>query len=67
MIATIIHIAKGSESIEYIEELLSKKSRKYAPPTFMPNGLYLTNIKYDDKWKFPILNNKVNILSFKDD
>ena len=63
MIATIIHIAKGSESLEYISELLTKKNRKYAPPTFMPNGLYLTNIKYDEKWKFPISNNKVNILS----
>ena len=63
MIATIIHIAKGSEPLEYISELLTKKNRKYAPPTFMPNGLYLTNIKYDEKWKFPISNNKVNILS----
>ena len=46
---------------------LQKKNRKYAPPTFMPNGLYLTNIKYDEKWKFPISNNKVNILSTNDD
>jgi tRNA pseudouridine38-40 synthase len=67
MIATIIHVAKGSESLEYISELLTKKNRKYAPPTFMPNGLYLTNIKYDGKWNFPISNNKVNILSTNND
>ena len=67
MIATIIHIAKGSEPLEYIDELFAKKNRKYAPPTFMSNGLYLTNIKYDDKWNFPISNNKVNFFSANDD
>ena len=63
MIATIIHIAKGADQLEFIDELLIKKNRMYAPATFMPNGLYLANIKYDIKWKFPTKQNKVNIFN----
>jgi len=61
MIATLIVIARKEKELSYIDELFTKKDRRLAPPTFMPNGLYLTNIKYDDAWKIPQSNNSVNI------
>lgn len=66
MIAAIIHVAKSECSADYIDELLMKRDRCFAPPTFMPNGLYLTNIKYDDAWDFPIFKNKINIININD-
>jgi len=66
IIATIIHVSRGVDNIKFIDDLLLKKNRIYAPATFMSNGLYLTNIKYDDKWKLPISNNKVNIFNSND-
>jgi|TARA_B110000879_G_C11155344_1_gene506606 tRNA pseudouridine38-40 synthase len=66
MIAAVIHVAKNEDSVGFIDDLLSKKDRTLAPPTFMPNGLYLSNIKYDNKWKLPQINNSVNIFSKND-
>ena len=61
MLATIITIARGEKDLNYIDELFEKKDRSLTPPTFMPNGLYLTNIKYDSSWNLPQLKNSLNI------
>lgn len=53
MVGALVYIGKGSYPPEFIEELLRRKDRKLAPPTFSPDGLYLTGIGYDDKWKLP--------------
>jgi tRNA pseudouridine38-40 synthase len=61
MIATIIDVAKKEMSIDYIDTLFQKKDRSLTPATFSPNGLYLTNIKYDKIWGFPDNLNTLNI------
>jgi len=61
MIATIIDVAKKEMSIDYIDTLFQKKDRSLTPATFSPNGLYLTNIKYDKIWCFPNTLNTLNI------
>ena len=61
MIATIISVAKKEMSIDYIDTLFQNKDRSLTPATFSPNGLYLTNIKYDKIWDFPDKLNTVNI------
>jgi len=61
MIATIIDVAKKEMSIDYIDTLFQKKDRSLTPATFSPNGLYLTNIKYDKIWGFPDSLNTLNI------
>ena len=61
MIATIIDVAKKEMSIDYINTLFQKKDRTLTPATFSPNGLYLTNIKYDKVWDFPDTLNTLNI------
>lgn len=59
MIGAIILVGRELKAPDFISLLLTEKDRKKAPPTFMPNGLYLTNIKYDDKWGLPKASNKL--------
>ena len=61
MIATIIKVARKEISIDHIDTLFQKKDRSLTPATFSPNGLYLTNIKYDKTWGFPNQLNTLNI------
>ena len=50
MIATIIYVGRNEMDLDYIDTLFKKKDRSLTPATFSPNGLYLTNIKYDKIW-----------------
>ena len=59
MMGAIILVGRELKGPNFIDLLLTQKDRSKAPPTFMPNGLYLTNIKYDDKWGLPTANNKL--------
>ncbi|MDC0422751.1 tRNA pseudouridine(38-40) synthase TruA [Methylophilaceae bacterium] len=59
MIGAIILVGRELKAPDFIDLLLTQKDRSKAPPTFMPNGLYLTNIKYDDKWGLPEAENKL--------
>jgi tRNA pseudouridine38-40 synthase len=34
-------------------EVLEGRDRKFAAPTFAPDGLYLRHITYDPKWQLP--------------
>ena len=61
MIATMINVAKNEMSINFIDTLFQNKDRSLTPATFSPNGLYLTNIKYDKIWGIPDKLNTLNI------
>jgi len=61
IIATIINIGRREIEVDYIDTLIKKKDRSLAPATFSPNGLYLTNIKYDKIYSFPDTENTLNI------
>ena len=61
MMAVIILIGRGEKDIDFIDELFLENDRSKAPPTFMPNGLYLSNIKYDNHWDLPQEPNSLNI------
>jgi tRNA pseudouridine38-40 synthase len=54
MIGALIYIGKGAYPPSYIKELLQKRDRTLSPPTFSPNGLYLTGVGYDAKWGLPL-------------
>jgi len=59
--AVIILIGRGEKDVDFVDELFLEKDRSKAPPTFMPNGLYLSNIKYDNHWDLPQEPNSLNI------
>ena len=61
MMGTIIKVGCGAIDADHIDYLLQQNDRRLVPATFSPNGLYLTNIRYDSKWRLPKTNNKVSI------
>ena len=64
MMGAIILVGRDVKPVDFIDFLLAQKDRTLAPPTFMPNGLYLTNIKYDAKWGLPESDNKLKFLGY---
>ena len=61
MMGTILKVGYGSIDISQVEFLLKQNDRRLVPPTFSPNGLYLTNIRYDSKYGLPDMDNKIKI------
>ncbi len=59
MMSVILDIANEKREINYIDYLFDVKDRSKASNTFSPNGLYLTNIVYDESFNIPTLNNKI--------
>ncbi|AOX99194.1 tRNA pseudouridine(38-40) synthase TruA [Jeongeupia sp. USM3] len=46
IMGALLHVAKGNEAPEWIDTLLAARERAVAPPTFMPDGLYLAGVSY---------------------
>jgi len=62
MIGALIYIGNGKHMPAYIQTLLKQKDRTQAPPTFSPNGLYLTGVDYEDKWGLPNTRDSLSLL-----
>ncbi len=50
LMGALLHVAKGNERPEWILEALGWRDRKLAPPTFMPDGLYLAGVSYPEEF-----------------
>lgn len=46
IMGTLLHIGKHNQSIQWVKTLLAYRDRQKAPPTFMPDGLYLSGVSY---------------------
>ena len=46
MVGALIFVGKGTLSLAEFVQMVDACSRKYAPPTFMPDGLYLVGVEY---------------------
>lgn len=53
MVGALVYVGKGNHAPHFIQELLQGRDRKLAPPTFAPDGLYLTGVGYLEKWQLP--------------
>jgi tRNA pseudouridine38-40 synthase len=53
MVGALIYIGNGKQASDSMLYLLEAKDRKKSPPTFSPNGLYLSGVQYDVKWGLP--------------
>ncbi len=62
MVGALIYVGKGKHPPEWIKSLLEKKNRTLSPPTFSPNGLYLTGVVYDAKYSLPNTQRQLNLL-----
>jgi len=62
MVGALIYIGKGKHPPAYIKELLQARDRTKSPPTFMPDGLYLTGVEYEVAWNLPNTQRHLNLL-----
>ena len=53
LVGALVHIGKGGAGPSLMADLLAQKNRTLAPPTFMPDGLYLSGVDYDVAWGLP--------------
>jgi tRNA pseudouridine38-40 synthase len=54
MVGALVYVGKGRYPPEWMAELLTSRDRRLAPPTFAPDGLYLTGVGYDPQWGLPV-------------
>ncbi|MCG7657475.1 tRNA pseudouridine(38-40) synthase TruA [Wielerella bovis] len=50
IVGALVYVGCGRMSVNEFAELLALRSRLTAPPTFMPDGLYLTGVDYPPEW-----------------
>lgn len=53
MVGALIYVGKGKDAPGHVAELLQLRDRTQSPPTFAPDGLYLTGVGYADSWGLP--------------
>ena len=57
IMGALVYVGSGKLDIEDFAGLIAEKSRLKAPPTFMPDGLYLTGVDYPESFgiqTFPV-------------
>ncbi|MDO4434256.1 MAG: tRNA pseudouridine(38-40) synthase TruA [Alysiella sp.] len=50
IMGALVYVGSGRLGVADFADLLAAQSRLLAPPTFMPDGLYLTGVDYPEKW-----------------
>jgi tRNA pseudouridine38-40 synthase len=53
MVGTLVYVGNGKHPPSWMAELLASKNRTLAPPTFTPDGLYLTGVVYPAGFGLP--------------
>jgi tRNA pseudouridine38-40 synthase len=62
MVGALIYVGVGKQSPESIQRLLNQADRTQSPPTFSPNGLYLSGVSYGPQWGLPISHRQLTLL-----
>ncbi|WP_249605280.1 tRNA pseudouridine(38-40) synthase TruA [Chromobacterium haemolyticum] len=53
IVGALVYVGKGALRAEDMAGLLAARDRTFAPPTFMPDGLYLTGVGYPEIYDLP--------------
>lgn len=53
LVGALVYVGKGAHPPGWLAELLAARDRTSAPPTFMPDGLYLTGVGYPAEFGLP--------------
>jgi tRNA pseudouridine38-40 synthase len=53
IVGCLLYVGKGKYPPEWLGEVLDRRDRRLAAPTFAPDGLYLTGVQYGPEWGFP--------------
>lgn len=53
LMGCLVAIGRGRYPASWMEEVLASRQRSMAAPTFMPDGLYLADVRYPDRFGIP--------------
>ena len=53
IIGSLVYVGSGRNAPAWMGEVLIRRERKFAAPTFDAAGLYLTGVDYDAAWNLP--------------
>lgn len=53
LVGSLVYVGSARGDANWVVGLLESRDRRLAPPTFAPDGLYLTQIEYDAGWFLP--------------
>jgi len=53
LVGCLVYVGKGKHPPEWLAELIAARDRRLAAPTFSAEGLYLSEVRYDSRWKLP--------------
>lgn len=53
IVGCLVYVGAGRQSPQWMAELLAIRDRTRAAPTFAPDGLYLTRVRYDARFGLP--------------
>jgi tRNA pseudouridine38-40 synthase len=53
VVGALVYVGCGREPKGWLTDLLAKRDRREAAPTFAPDGLYLTRVEYDASFDLP--------------
>lgn len=53
IVGSLVYVGKGEHSEEWLSELLAARDRRLAAPTFAAEGLYLSQVRYEEHWNLP--------------
>lgn len=58
IVGALVYVGKGKHPPAWVAEVLSGRDRKFAAPTFAPDGLYLSGVEYAAHWGIPCGNGR---------
>jgi tRNA pseudouridine38-40 synthase len=53
LMGCLVAVGRGRQSVSWLADVLASQDRKFAAPTFMPDGLYLAQVAYPEQFDVP--------------
>ena len=53
IVGCLVYVGKGKHPAAWMAELIAARDRRRAAPTFSPDGLYLSQVRYEGRWSLP--------------
>ena len=63
IVGCLIYVGSGRQPAAWLGEVLASRERSRAAPTFAPDGLYLSEVRYDEKWQLPVMDRPLALLA----
>ena len=61
MVGALVYVGKAKISADDLRSMLNQQDRTLSPPTFSPNGLYLTGVDYAAKFGLPLTQRQLEL------